>query len=336
MYERFVKCARRRWVAWRVMESAAVGAAITASVGLLLMSVLFWRGQAALAPAAWLLAIGALAGATRAIQGRPTLLQTAIEADRQLQLHDLLSTALCSRAWRDAPFARTIQAQADAACRGGAVHDLILKRLSARAWGGIGLIWSLLLTVAMMTTSPIASRAQRNDSSYEWQYLDDTGQSKGSETINVMPKARAGREIGGTGVNGDPDQEGETSIAPRQGVDPSAPGREMPGSGASVQRASGNGSNSGRTDLAHVPTLPQPVFPELPAADGGVEGKYFEGNTSQLTNVDASAWRGIKRPTDRPVASPDIKSGNVPDMYRDMVREYFTPGQDHSAPESLR
>src|SRR5262245_23701437 len=96
---------RRRWIVWRALEWAGICAFAAAVMGILLVPVLVWRGVDAIEPALMLLGIGAACGLLAGLTRRPTLLRTAIEADRQLGLADLLSTVITKQTFGDERFA---------------------------------------------------------------------------------------------------------------------------------------------------------------------------------------------------------------------------------------
>src|SRR5688572_7381765 len=95
---KFLRRVHRRWVLLRALEAAGVGAGIGCASALALVPVLLWRDQPALGVASLLIAVTAAAGLLFGLTRRPTLLAAAVEADRQLALHDLLASALTSRA----------------------------------------------------------------------------------------------------------------------------------------------------------------------------------------------------------------------------------------------
>ena len=95
-FRAFLCAVRRRWIAWRAVEAAGIGLLAGALCATLLAPMLIWRGSQAHTLVAALLVLGASLGLVGSLMRRPALLATAIEIDRQLNLHDLFGTALAA------------------------------------------------------------------------------------------------------------------------------------------------------------------------------------------------------------------------------------------------
>src|SRR5688572_24672157 len=105
--ERFVRTLHRRLVAVRALESAGLGALIGCGLAVLLIPLLVWRGQSPLVPAVGVVVLGAVGGLASSVSRRPTRLDGAMEADRQLHLDDLLGTAVAVPGGSDDPWGKT-------------------------------------------------------------------------------------------------------------------------------------------------------------------------------------------------------------------------------------
>src|SRR5688500_3307713 len=92
--DRFVRAVHRRLVVMRILERIGIGILIASIAGAILVPILMWRGQSALTLAMATLAIGAAAGFVWGATRRPSVLQSAMETDRQLGWSDLLGTAI--------------------------------------------------------------------------------------------------------------------------------------------------------------------------------------------------------------------------------------------------
>ncbi|MGE5611722.1 MAG: hypothetical protein ACM359_20920 [Bacillota bacterium] len=178
---------RRLWML-RVVEGMGVGVLAASGAGLILLLILMGRGEAVPVDTLWILLVGGVGGALWAILRRPRVIQAAMEADRQLGLADLLSTALAivedsgQYATRPHPtrsdtlagkspaassqpeslaeaFAAAVVAMADARCAELSASSVVLHRLGLRAWGGIGLASALLISVALVAANPLDSQA---------------------------------------------------------------------------------------------------------------------------------------------------------------------------------
>jgi hypothetical protein len=331
---RFVRRVHRRWVAWRVLEGAGIGMAVAAGAGLVLVGMALWEQRPAVELAAGVLAAGAAAGGLWAGLHRPGMLETATRIDRQLKLHDLLSTVLRPAAVSDTQFAAIIAAQADAACLGRRVSVLTVRRLGGRAWGSIGIAAGLLLTLALMGSTPSDATA---------------GDARGRDIRSVAP-------INPVADVPNPPSRSTASRSPQSGTAwapaPDASSDEASADDArfSEPRASSSGRSissaadaaggaSGRTRTAAIPSLHRPS-----AAGSDLEGGQIGGGGAasaaptpgftQSTGTTTSA-RGADNgpefagPTfsdppstlDRASADPDLAG------YREMLRAYFDPAR---------
>src|SRR5688572_21535800 len=156
--ERFLRRVHRRWVLLRAVESAGVGAAIGCAAALALVPVLLWRDRPAVSVALTLMAVAGAAGLLFGLTRRPTLYAAAVEADRQLDLHDLLASALASLDSNDG-WGGAVVAHAEARCRTLSPDAILLNRLGVRAWSGIGLAAALVLTLSLLSSRPEPSIA---------------------------------------------------------------------------------------------------------------------------------------------------------------------------------
>src|SRR5437868_2715961 len=94
--ERFVRRVHRRLTIIRLLERVGVCLVVGCAADLLLAPILMWRGESALPMILFTFAAGAAAGIAWGWARRPKMLDAASEADRQLDLADLLGTALSS------------------------------------------------------------------------------------------------------------------------------------------------------------------------------------------------------------------------------------------------
>src|SRR4051812_43296543 len=89
----FLIAVHRRLVVLRAAERAGICLAIGCALTLPLVAVLVWRGQSAGPLAVGALTLAAVVGLTWGFARRPSVIDAAAEADRQLGLADLLATA---------------------------------------------------------------------------------------------------------------------------------------------------------------------------------------------------------------------------------------------------
>src|SRR5690349_5671815 len=116
-FHSFVRAVHRRFVFLHTLEGTGIGVLCGCAAALPLVLILLWRSQPELPLALSALGLGAWAGLMWGVTRRPTRLEAAMEADRQLGLADLLGTARMV-AGRDAdPWVGAVLAEADARCR---------------------------------------------------------------------------------------------------------------------------------------------------------------------------------------------------------------------------
>lgn len=326
-FDRFLRAAHRRWVAWRVVERVGLATLCACALSLPLIAVLWQRGEPPLPVVAFVLGMGVVVGVVWGIVNRPTRLDTAIEADRQFHLHDLLSTSflLPRCAYTDDATRATIAALADARCRRLAASRMVLNKLGARTWAGIGLAAALVLTLSLMTTSPTRTMARTNQE----QAFDNPSQARRRFASNPPLNASSSRLP--SAPSADPE---ESASLPGEPNDGAVSRSAEPTAGAS-DAGNGTGSASARADNRTPRTAPTPR-----AADARAGGSTHAGGagigTSTGASHDASAlgasqppgtstppWRAPAWNADRARALRAVERGAVPDAYRDLVRAYF-------------
>jgi hypothetical protein len=157
-FDQFLRAVHRRHVALRIIERAGAGLVIACALATVFVAVVLWRGgNDAWSLAGFALATGAVVGAVAGAVNRPSALDAACEADRQLETSDLLATALTLNTRGDAndPWADTVLALAAERCRRHTPREVVLRRLGVRAWGGI------LLAVAFVGVLTALSSTSR-------------------------------------------------------------------------------------------------------------------------------------------------------------------------------
>jgi hypothetical protein len=351
--DRFLTAVHRRHVVLRVLERTGLCILVACGACALLIPLLLWQGQPPLAPAAWTLGLGCVAGVLWGSLRRPRRLEAAMEADRQLRLADLLGTALTLRespASAD-PWAASVLATADARCRELSPSSVILYRLGARAWGGIGLATALVLAVALLAGSPADTRAARsNDAAGGRPAAERSSRPPDRPLIASVPSSVHRSVPQGAGTDTGPDRGGSTVADQEKGPDaaPARPG-ESPDSRAGAADAAGGTSGSSSTDR-RPPAHPPDVRPEAPGtaavgatrptgppAGGAGRSGDPSGDASTATGPPSGTSAGAARgaaPATPPWVAPGfdsgarrareaLDSGDVPAAYRDIVRKYF-------------
>ncbi len=340
--DRFVRAVHRRWVGVRVAESVGVGVLGGCAVALLMLPILLWRGEPALPVVLMTATMAALAGLIAGLLRRPSLMSAASEADRQLHLADLLSTALLtrSRAPADA-WAMMIVAHADARCRTLSPNAVVLNRLGGRAWGGIGLMTALVLTLGLMSAGPQPWAAvARGGVAVETGRRDPSAPDAPRASLTASTRApgetpqsrRDPHDRREAGI--DRETEGSTSAAGPSNDDDSRPGSASEGGGAgeglglatSPRESDGSASPTGASPTA------SPTHSDGVGAGGGASSVPVDQSDDSAPGFTAAArsgaaatpaWRGASVPVDGQQPLSGVDDRRVPDGYRDLVRAYF-------------
>jgi len=331
---KFLQAVRRRLMLVRVAESIGVCCAIAAAAAVALIALLWWRGRSGM-PAAAVLVLGVICGWVLGMARRPTLLAAAMEADRQLGLHDLLGTALLACTEDDAPasgWRQAVAAMAQEHCRRLRPSQIVLRRLGARAWSGIGLSAALVLTLGLLTSQPMETRAaigaaansQGSDSqSAEAADAFAVASPSASQMARLwgsaMPNEDSHRDFWQPSVDDSASASGgaDRPNGPRGGSDRGAglglavtPASMPPvgfiwSSGASEDSVAGqSGGGKGRADLRAS---------KGPASGGTVAPVGADGRVRVWKSDDDSAGAG----------HGGIGGRQVPDWAADLVRDYF-------------
>lgn len=336
--DRFLRVLRRRMVALHVLERCGLGVLGACGIALVLLPILLWRHQPAIGFSLITLCLGGAFGVVWGLLTRPTLLGATIQADRQLDLADLLSTALAAGGRRaDDPWTRTIQALADARCRELSPSSIVLNHLGAQAWGGIGLGSALVLTLSLLGTSATLSEAHQ------------TGLSIGADnrpnpidaTASDPAPDPVGRSVADDGEGTSVPSSHDDQHAGRQ-----ATGKDLgtwKGSENDATGATGNagvGAGRAETEGGALEPFGDPVARREPAigstarfaagdgvtsAPSGASDPHGSGRVNDNPDHTPSAppWESSLWPARQQAAADTVRNNQVPPEYHEMVREYF-------------
>jgi len=321
-HQRFIARIHRRYMLMRVIEQLLIGLAIGSVIGVLLVAIALWRALPTDALAVACPAFGLLAGLIHGLSTLPTRMQAAVEADRQLQLADLLGTALTVSDASD--WAAVIRSEADEVCRRLSPFDVVLHRLGARVWGGAGLASGLLVALALIPTFAPSSEARPGLSDNRLMSQAELSRSSSmprSPAIQAEPeRSEHSRYDEPTRVNlddakafaGDPSQR-------------SVGERAASGAGnASTPNANSSGLKPGSSKQDSAPSSDK-------VGGGGRETSQAHRADSAAGANSASApaglstapWESSGWPTQAQRMRDQLKSGHLPDAYRDMIGGYF-------------
>jgi hypothetical protein len=340
-FERFVAAVHRRMVLLRALERLGLCVLGGCAVALLLMPILFTRGEPTGALVMAALGTAAVTGALWGVLSRPTRLAAVTEADRQLHLADLLGTALTLP--RDRPpdgMEQSVLALANARCRQATPSAVVLNRLGARSWGGIGL--ALALVAGLNLLGPDAARSENPVVSgpRSWTQTDTSRPDDLPRTARPPTPPDLRRAKPGTGSDDPdplrsqvPDASAQTPQPPTA-IDPAstAPGGGGDGAGAGSSQSQARNDSGTPLSPGARSTAASSSGGE-PAAGGGAAGRDAPDTpgTSAGTTAGGSPpgrkaapiWRSEGWPLARDAAEAAVRDGRVPDAYRDLVRGYF-------------
>jgi hypothetical protein len=306
-----------------------------------LLAILLWRGMPALNLAIASLSIGALAGLLYGGMTRPTTMAAAMEADRQLEWADLLSSAMSViERSREDPWAQVVAQIADACCRTTSPSTVVLNRLGARAWGGIGLASALVIVLGLLPTyaAPTHAGDSRASANNPLAAMENLNQKSHSGTQSFARR---------TATEQDPDDprashmgESDSQTKPPSGDAnlPANDDRHRPndttdpndaGSGASHSIApTSTGLNRAQNGTHSM------LASRAGKTSGGVgtsstprsTGEHATGEaagTNQAGSKSSAPWQSADWASHSQKAMDALETGRIPDAYRDVVRGYF-------------
>lgn len=317
-------------VALRLLEAAGVGLLAAALAAVLPLLFLMWRGQPGLAIVYILLPLGTVCGLAWAALRRPTHLDAAQEADRQLNLADLLTTAAMTP--RDGGFGDAVHLMANATCARLRPRQVILNRLGMRTWGGVGLATALAMTLALLSANPLESlaKAQSDEQTRRIASARQPGQTSamdprsrqlpshiasdhrpGSEDRNLddgNPGALSKNPNGRKGADQQTTQTDGTTGGAGRSTD-ATPANPLDAQAASTDRRTGDGQAAGGVGVSS-------------GARGAAGASSNLAGHSPRT-APAPPWTADSWNNSRQAAESAVRSGHVPPAYQDLVRAYF-------------
>ncbi len=346
---RFIDAVHRRHLLWRLLERTGIGLFGGSIVGLVLLPLVLWTDKPALPVVSATLCFGAGIGAFWGIFRRPTRLDSAMQADRQLGLQDLLGSAL-SLMKTEGPWAAAVLAIADARCRQLKPRSILLSRVSARAWGGIGLSAAAVLALSLFFSSPANSRAAATAS----------GASAGAKNQLAPAADEADRPLialapavpPAAAEHDDPDGRslGQTT-PPRPGERGQPPSAQNADSSRHANSTASPGMGSGASQTDKHATATTPPHPQDnshgPSAEHAraevttkTDGGGGPGQADRAMGTGAAdpggvvsnavqgprltpPWKTDAWPLDVQRADAALDAGQISPAYQEMVRRYF-------------
>jgi hypothetical protein len=335
-FNRFLRALHRRMHVVRALERVGLAVLISCAVALPLVLLLAWRGAPALPTSLICLALGALAGAVWAGKDPPTLLAAAMEADQQLNLADLLGSALLATDGEADGWRQSLLAVADERCRNLKNADVFLARVSPRTWSLIGLATLVVLTLSVWVGRPTPILAADSRTGLASSALP------GDDDRPLLAPVDLGQH---------------PSAAPREGEDPAAnppataDAHSPQNSGESAadrsehdrQQRAANAGQGGQLARSSAPI--EFTKHDASAAVGnaaanstgqvaGGNGRAVEesGRTGAADGIVAmngaranvsAPWQSVDWPRDVADAMAEMRRGDAPATYHDLLRDYF-------------
>jgi hypothetical protein len=322
---KFIAAVRRRIALSRVGASIAIGIGGASSAGLALMPIFWWRGESALGMVIGLLGLGAIFGTIWGISRRPTRLEAAVEADRQLGLHDLFGTIELLGSTDQSEWGLALAAFAELRCRSLRPSDVIVNRIGLRRWAGVGILGGLLLTFALFSARPENSAAAAPSAlSDSMQQNEDSGITGGSEAAAERPPGPGGTDESNRRFARDRADDSDGDAAPRGNELSHASGMNASvGSGSALTQTNSRGAQQefrdGEGDHSHAGDVAAGQGEsDLNAGAAGRTDSKIAASTTPKSHV--APWTSAVWAAD---AQKAINAGEVPDDDSDLVRDYF-------------
>jgi hypothetical protein len=331
---KFISAVWRRIILVRIAESIAISISVASAAGFALIPILWWQRQSALPLAFAMLLLGAISGLIWGISRRPTRFQAALEADRQLNLHDLLGTIYLLTDRPPDPWQESLAIISDTQCRSLRPSSVIVNRLGLRAWTGVGILGALLITTALFTARPINTIAaaiateSNNPASPQSAQSPIAFTNQNQQIISRPP---------GTGGTDDISNRTAEQNQPNDSHSDSS-SQSKPDQTHSTMAT--NSAAGGGVAITH-PIQP-PLESPTPVTDAGAPLSHTgqsnagpadahaitSGNSRSVTatekpNRPSPPWTSNDWPADTAAAQAAINSGHVPDAAADLVRDYF-------------
>ncbi len=347
-YDRFLNAVHSRLAIVRAAEHFGWCILAGSAISFPLLLIGMWLNQSALPLLMVIAAMCILIAAAWTIGAWPSKQSAAAEADRQLNLADLLVTALQLKHKDPSKptdlFTDAVLAMANARCANLSPSTVALNRLGIRGWSGIGLSAALVLALVVLPLQPQRSDAYNVSSS---PLLTAESKQPGIDAATDALHRNAGaipaprndatnddaNRVSASSVNaGDHSNQQNPSTSNLHSI-PGA-GQEPAGGSATTSQASPNPIPQHlSTDAA-----PSSHIPTAPLAGGGSAANNINSNhgattgfltSQQKTSRSIPPWQTPDWPAAGNSANIAITNGQVPPAYRDLVKDYFnTPFQN--------
>jgi hypothetical protein len=323
----FVASVHRRLIFFRTIEQLSLGLLIGSILAIALLAVAIWQSMPTGPILMFCGAFGCMVGCGLAACRWPTRMTAAIEADRQLRMDDLLTTAIFSSAITFDDFSQAVISMADTRCQSHSPSEVVLRQLGIRSWSGVGLAMATAAILAVIPFRPSSSQAT------------DASISVLTSNPSADADANASQQSHGPlASTGNPMSETASSNAmtAEQPVGPNASSADHSQSNPGLGSTNGSGAGSSTTGAPSAQP-PQSIGsdshqqnqagttaggwdrssnnPELGESGGGPTN--ITGGSSKPT----PQWNGNGQTNPRP--STPSTDDRIPPEDRDLVRQFF-------------
>jgi hypothetical protein len=329
--DQFLDRIHRRWMLIRAVERIGLCVLVSSTLAIVLSLILITRGESAFILVCVCVAIGALAGLFIGWLSRPSLFDTAVEIDRQLHLADLLATALSIRRSQtvradstDDQWSSTILAIAESRCASIAREPLLLRRFGTRAWGGIGLCTAIVLTLGALSTNPLVLHARTTSEprSSDREFSSSTSQSPRS-TDRAEDPTNERDPVSPNQSQWTQSQRAQSSINSTKDSTKSAAATDQTGSGMGQTDVHQKHDDLSGTSESRHNTAGDRATGGGDAASDTDRGDSAGSIAADSHDTPTLPWNSHDWPAAQQRANEEVRSGAVPDSYRDLVRDYF-------------
>jgi hypothetical protein len=323
---KFVGEVRRRIAFARGAQSLAIALAAAAGLGVILMPIVWWCDESGTRLAYGMLAIGAVTGIIWGFTRRPTRLDAAVEADRQLGFDDLLGTIESLGPGGKSGWGAALLSFAEQRCKWALATDVKVKRVGLRRWSGVGVLIGLLMTLAMFgerTDNTGAAGARLALAGTLEEYARSIARGPGDSGV-ARPPGPGGVDPSNRGAAEDRTEESDSGLAsPGDQASHSAGLSPSVGSGQAQTKNRSTGARqqirSGNNVPAHTGSAGAGI------GESDMNAKLSGQNDSTVAmeasdTAEVAAWKSTDWAAD---SQKTMSVGQVPDEDADLVREFF-------------
>jgi hypothetical protein len=303
-HERFLRAVYIRLIFIRAVEHLGVCILAGCAIALPLLPILLWREQPILLPGIFLGLLVLFGAVALTFHRWPSIFQAAAEADQQLELADLLTTALQLESVTSDVMISPMLAMADARSEQFSPSAVVLNRFGVRAWGGIVLSVMTVFAISLFPAHPMRSASANASNS---PLMDASGSHD---------EARVAKAAGSPHNDPSSDESNRTMRMDRVAENSLPKTMNSPVGGTDSSQGGGV-----QTKLQQDQSTGSAAGASGPLADHGTANSAFAGSSSSVHTIPPSQMSDW--PKARQAATLDLAGDKIPANDRDLVRDYF-------------